>query len=332
MCSKYLNIVLEMRIKIKVVFFILILLGLNTETLANPPESNKPIRIIKNNWSSQIVLSSILGEIYSRRGYKVEYVELTSLAQWGRMHRGHEHVQVEVWEGTMKEDFERVSQFGNLIDAGNHDAKTREEWWYPSYVEKVCPGLPDWRALKDCSELFKTAGSNGKGRYLAGPWEKPDEARIRALGLNFVAMPVKNADALWLELDKAYQQQKPIVLFNWSPNWVESRYKGKFVEFPKYEPRCETDSEWGFNTSKTHDCGNPKEGWLKKSAWKGMKKEWPCALGILQDMNFTNAMISEVAALVDSDGKSPREAAMIWLKKNKNKWEKWEKWGEEICE
>jgi glycine betaine/proline transport system substrate-binding protein len=118
---------------------ILILLVLGAEASASPKESNEPIRIITNNWSSQIVLSTILGEIYSRRGYIVEYVELTSQEQWGRLHRGHEHVQVEVWEGTMKEDFERVSKFGNLLDAGDHNAKTREEWWYPSYVEKTCP-------------------------------------------------------------------------------------------------------------------------------------------------------------------------------------------------
>ncbi len=328
MVSKYLKFEIEILHPIKTIFLILIFLSLSNVTSAKPPESNKPIRIITNNWSSQIVLSMILGEVYSNRGYTVEYVELTTLGQWGRLHRGHEHVQVEVWEGTMKEDFERVSQFGNILDAGNHDAKTREEWWYPSYIEKLCPGLPEWHALKNCSEIFKTPHSNEKGRYVAGPWEKPDEARIRALGLNFVAMPVKNADELWVELDKAYKNQKPIILFNWSPNWVESRYKGKFVEFPKYEAQCETDSKWGINNTKTHDCGNPKDGWLKKAAWKGMKERWPCALEILRDMNFTNAMISEVAALVDADGKSPREAAMTWLNKNKRKWQNW---GKDIC-
>jgi glycine betaine/proline transport system substrate-binding protein len=326
MNSKYLKF--EILYLFKTLFFIFIIFGPITSPLAKPLESKEPIRIIKNNWSSQIVLSMILGEIFSRRGYTVEYAELTTLKQWGRLHRGHEHVQVEVWEGTMKEDFERVSQFGNILDVGNHDAKTREEWWYPSYIEKLCPGLPDWRALQKCAGIFKTPHSNKKGRYVAGPWEKPDEARIRALDLNFVAMPVKNADQLWIELDKAYKIQKPIVLFNWSPNWIESRYEGKFIEFPKYETLCETDSKWGINTTKTHDCGNPKGGWLKKAAWKGMEKKWPCALEIFRDMNFSNSMISKVAALVDADGKNPKEAAKIWLNENKDKWKYW---GRDAC-
>jgi glycine betaine/proline transport system substrate-binding protein len=307
---------------IAITAFISILLVLDTETSAKPPESNKPIRIITNNWSSQIVLSNILGEIYSRHGYEVEYVELPSMDQWGRLHRGHEHVQVEVWEGTMKEDFERISKFGNIIDAGNHDAKTREDWWYPSYVEKMCPGLPDWRALRRCASQFSEPGSD-KGRYVAGPWEKPDAARIRALDLNFTSVPVKNGDELWVELDKAYKKQKPIVLFNWSPNWIESRYKGKFVEFPKHDPLCEVDVKWGVNKSRTFDCGNPKDGWLKKVAWRGLKERWPCAFSILRDMNFTNAMISSVAAFVDAEGKSHREAARIWLNGNKRLWQSW---------
>jgi len=301
---------------------------LSSEVSAKPPESNEPIRIITNNWSSQIVLANVLGEIYSQHGYEIEYVELTSLDQWGRLHRGHEHVQVEVWEGTMKEDFERVSKYGNILDAGNHDAKTREDWWYPSYVEKTCPGLPDWHALKKCADQFARPGSLGSGQYVAGPWEKPDAARIRALDLNFIAVPVEKGDELWVELDKAYKKQVPIVLFNWSPNWIESRYEGKFIEFPKHEAPCETDPKWGINKSKTHDCGNPKNGWLKKVAWKGMEDRWPCALRILRDMNLNNTMISEVAALVDADGKSHHEAALIWLQNNKSIWKNW---GAEVC-
>jgi hypothetical protein len=36
-----------------------------------------------------------------------------------------------------------------VIDAATHDAKTREDWWYPSYVEDVCPGLPDFLVFID---------------------------------------------------------------------------------------------------------------------------------------------------------------------------------------
>lgn len=292
---------------------------------AKIPEQYKPIRIILNNWTSQIVLSKILGELYKRRGYNIEYVVLETKNQWSHLHRGLEHVQVEVWEGTMASDFNRVLNFGEIIDAGNHNATTREEWWYPEYVEAVCPGLPDWRALKNCSALFSTPTSNTLGRYVAGPWEKPERAKIKALDLGFMVDAVENADDLWVELQKAKEINEPIVLFNWSPNWVEDRYKGKFIEFPSHDARCETDPAWGVNKKRTHDCGNPKNGWLKKVAWRGIDTNWPCASAILRDLNFTNAMISQVAAFVDADGLTHDQAAARWLADNQNIWENWGK-------
>ncbi len=287
------------------------------------PESDRPIRIIVNNWSSQVVMSHILGGIYRKMGYTVEYSTKDIADQWGGLHRGTEHVQVEVWEGTMQEAFHRISAYGKMVDAGTHEALTREEWWYPAYVEEVCPGLPDWRALKRCASLFATDRTAPKGRYLAGPWEKPEKARIRALGLDFVVEEAKNSDELWIELEKAWRRRQPIVLFNWTPNWVEVRYEGGFIEFPPHAPACETDPSWGINKDWTHDCGNPPAGWLKKAAWHRMKEIWPCAWQVLRNMSFTNFMIGSLAALVDREGLNHEEAAHRWLAENTVVWSSW---------
>ena len=287
------------------------------------PETDKPIRIILNNWTSQIVMSYILGSLYTDKGYQVEYETLAIKDQWGRLHRGLAHVQVEVWEGTMAEDFDRVLKFGQVKEVGDHDAKTREEWWYPAYVEEVCPGLPDWKALRGCASLFANDQTHPRGRYVAGPWEKPERARIRALDMDFEVDAVAKSDDLWAALAEAYSKEKPIVLFNWSPNWVEDRFEGRFVEFPDYDPACESDHSWGINPERPYDCGNPKDGWLKKGAWVGFQESWPCAHAILSDMNFDNAMISAVAALVDADGMDHQAAAQKWLSENRSVWEGW---------
>ena len=42
-----------------------------------------------------------------------------------------------------------------MVDAGTHKAVTREEWWVPKYVADKCPGLPDWKALDKCAEIFR---------------------------------------------------------------------------------------------------------------------------------------------------------------------------------
>lgn len=63
----------------------------------------------------------------------------------------------------------------SMIDGGNHEATTREEWWNPNYVEEICPGLPDYNALNDCAELLPFPESSPSARYLSGPAEGIDE-------------------------------------------------------------------------------------------------------------------------------------------------------------
>jgi glycine betaine/proline transport system substrate-binding protein len=284
--------------------------------------ASQPIRIVTNDWSSQIVLAHIAGGIFEHLGYQIEYSSSTVAEQWGAMALGIDHVQVEVWEGTMSDMFTRMVAAGRLVDAGSHAAITREEWWYPDYVEQLCPGLPDWQALKACSALFSEDGSS-TGKYFAGPWEKPEAARVRALGMDFNVSAVVEADQLWQALEEASQQQRAIVLFNWTPNWVEARYKGKFVEFPAHAPACETDPAWGINPDFHYDCGNPAKGWLKKAAWSGMQERWPCAYQTLNHINFENLMIAQLAARVDVDGMTHEAAAKEWLKNNQRLWLSW---------
>src|SRR5688572_19931693 len=65
------------------------------------PESPDPILIVVNNWTSQIVLAEVLGEILKGVGYNVEYKPSDTQLQYTAMGNGDMHVQVEVWEGTM---------------------------------------------------------------------------------------------------------------------------------------------------------------------------------------------------------------------------------------
>lgn len=282
----------------------------------------QPIKILLNNWTSQIVLSYVAAEVFKQQGYAVEFVASPVSEQWGGLSHGLAHVQVEVWQGTMSQDFDRLVALGTIEDLGAHEATTREDWWYPNYVEKLCPGLPQWQALKDCAQVFSKDGKSA-GIYVAGPWEKPDEARIRALGLNFKVKPVKNGDELWVALKQAVRSQTPIVLFNWSPNWVESRYEGKFVEFPVYHPDCETNPAWGENPNFLYDCGNPAGGWLKKAAWSGFQAQFPCAYESLKNMNFSNAQIASAAALVDVEQQTYQQAASSWMATHQSIWKPW---------
>jgi len=289
------------------------------------PESTDPIKIVLNNWTSQLVQSHIAGDLLKKLGYNVEYKPSDSQLQFTAIGNGDMDLQMEVWQGTMKASFDKQIKAGRMVDAGSHKATTREEWWYPLYVEKLCPGLPDWKALNACAKLFSTPETAPKGRYLAGPvdWQKPDKERIAALHLNYEVINAGAASALWAELKSAVRRKAPIILFNWTPNWVGAVYPGHFVNFPDWSPKCESDASWGINPKAKYDCGNPKNGYLKKGVWSGFPKKWSCGYQLIKNISFTNAQVDKAAAMVDVDRMKPEAAAAKWIKDNQAVWKKW---------
>ena len=283
------------------------------------------IKIPLHNWTSQLVGAEIVGRIIQESGSEVEYVPADSGAVYEAMCEGDIDLVHEVWQGAFGVAFEKQVNAGCVIDAATHDAKTREEWWYPSYVEEVCPGLPDWKALNNCAEKFATAETKPKGRFLGGPaeWLKGDDERVHGLGMDFEVINAGSADAIWAELTIASEKKIPIVLFNWTPNFIEALYDGKFVEFPEYFDGCREDPAGGINPETTHDCGNPKDGYLKIGVWEGLPEKNPGAYAVIQRINFTNLDIAVMSKLVDVDKMEVQDAATKWMADNDAKWRAW---------
>ena len=148
---------------------------------AEVPESTDPIKIVTNNWTSQLVLANVVGQLLQKMGYNVEYKPSDTQLQFTAIANGDMDFQVEVWEGSMWPSFKAAMDTGGLVDLGSHDAVTREEWWYPTYVEEVCPGLPDWKALDACADKFSTAETKPQGRFVVSVAYDPGLSLIRRL-------------------------------------------------------------------------------------------------------------------------------------------------------
>ena len=135
-------------------------------------DSSKPIVIPTHNWSSQVVMAYVIGGIFESMGNNVEYVPADSQAVYEAIRNGDVTISHEVWQSAFGASFYNAMEKGGIIDAGNHEAMTLEEMGVPQWVvdENLCPGLPNWEALKGCGSVFATADSGGKGVFLDGPW------------------------------------------------------------------------------------------------------------------------------------------------------------------
>ena len=283
-------------------------------------ESDDPIIIVQNNWTSQLVLSTVVGKVLQGMGYTVEYAPSDSQLQFKAIADGDMHFQIEAWEGSMKGAFEKARDEDGMVDAGTHSAVTREEWWVPQYVVDKCPGLPDWKALNKCASIFAVAETKPKGRFVGPPadWGKNYAERVKALKMDFVAINVGQAATLWAELDAAVAKKEPIVLFNWTPNFIEAKTPGMFIDFP--DPAKVAECKDNPNL-----CGAPRSGWLKKAAWKGLAEKYPGAWKVMQNVNFDNSQIAAASLLVDVDGMTTEEAADKWIADNKAVIDTWSK-------
>ncbi|MEM6305024.1 MAG: ABC transporter substrate-binding protein [Pseudomonadota bacterium] len=287
-------------------------------SLAHAEDSSDPVIIPIHNWSSQIVMSNVVGQMYEEMGLAVEYITTDSQAVYESVRLGDVTLELEVWEGAFGASFREAMSKGGIVDVGDHEAITREDWWYPSWTAEACPGLPSWEALNDCAALFATPETGANGMYLDGPvdWLKHGQERVAALGMDFTVVNAGSAAALWAHIAAAEADKTPIVVFNWTPNFAEAVWPGEFVEFPEWEAGCDTDPAVGPNKDALFDCGNPANGYLKKAAWEGMEAKWPSAYCMLEQVSFTNAQIAEMARLVDIEELEPEEAAEEWLAAN----------------
>jgi glycine betaine/proline transport system substrate-binding protein len=264
-------------------------------------------------------MAHVIGGIFESIGNNVEYVPADSNAVYESIRQGDVDISHEVWQSAFGASFDAARDAGGLLDWGDHEARTLEDMGYPNWVAELCPGLPDWTALKNpaCAANFVTPDSGGKGRMLEGPqsWHQDlIPQRMEALGLSdlWTVKFAGSADALWAEIDTAEKEGRGTIIFNWTPNFTDGA-GFTFINFPPYYDGCRpVDGGDG-------KCGSP-DGYLKKAVNENFPKTHPAAAAIFKNMSFTTGHIGAMAALVDLEGMTHEDAAKAWLADNESVW------------
>lgn len=291
---------------------------------AQQKEDKQPIKLTLHDWTGQLITTRIMGSVLEKAGHPVEYVPADYLAQFAGLKTGDLHVAMEIWATTGQDALDEAVATGKVENLGETGMLAIEEWWYPEYMKEKCPGLPDWQALKGCAEAFSTPETAPKGRYLGAPvtWGGFDEERIKALDMPFELVHAGTDAALFAELESAYQRQAPVLLWVYAPHWAPLKYKGEWIEFPKYEKACYSDPAWGGNPNATHDCGKPR-GPIWMVAWSGVKDKWPGAYKTIKNFKIENDEVGGLITQVDLEGKKVEDVVADWITANESRWKTW---------
>ena len=289
------------------------------------PEFQDPVRLAVFNIVDADFITNVFGSVLERAGYNVEYVRTDYTAHFTALEFGDIDVTPSVWSSS-PELIAAALASGSVRDEGSIGVSIRETWWYPNYVAELCPGLPDWTALKDpaCIAALANPETNGKINYLGTPadFDSDDERRIEALGLQIHKTLPGTMAAMVATMQGAIERKQPIIGFGFVPHWLYGSDQGKFVEFPAYEEACRSDPAWGVNPNLLGDCELPA-GDIIKLVNTDFADKAPYAIGILDKFVLTNEDVANGIVLQERDGETAEVAAAQWLAANEGTWSSW---------
>lgn len=290
-------------------------------TAAEMGATDEPIKLAINEWTGQHVTTHIAGEILKQAGYQVEYVTAGYMNMFQAMADGDVHAALEIWTSNVSEQFAGLEAAGKIVDVSGLGLDAKEGFAYPAHVADICPGLPDWEALKECASQFATAETLPQGRLVDYPadWGTPGADRVAGLELPFKAVPAGSEGALIAELRASTEKQTPLLIVFWQPHWAMSAYDVQFVALPEGEDACYEDASWGPNPDATFDCDFIPTR-IFKAAWAGFEEKWPAAYEILENYKLSTEAQQPLMGAVDVDGRGVEDVAAEWVAANEDAW------------
>ena len=294
-------------------------LTISTANAGSVPETEDPIKVIVNDWTGQHISTYIAGTLLQKMGYNIEYVTAGALPQHPAIAQGNLHVQTEVWTNNVGEIYPKAVASGDIEVLGDLGLEPKEGWIYPPYMEELCPGLPDYKALYECAQAFGRPDTFPKGRLITYPadWGTRSKAVVAGIELPFEAIAGGSEGAMVAELKSAYAAKEPIIMMFWQPHWIFAELKFNWVEWTKVDGECVEESQ-----TKDTACGF-QQARVHKVAWKGFKDKWPAAYKFMKLFTLNNEIENRAILEVDTNKRPLQEVVDEWIANNEATWQPW---------
>ncbi|MFM2347925.1 MAG: hypothetical protein RL654_2678 [Pseudomonadota bacterium] len=189
----------------------------------------KPIRIGWTAWSDAEAVTNIAKLILEQRlAQKVELVMTDVALQYAGLERGQIDLMLMAWlPGTHQAYYDKVKGTVENLGALYTDAKLG--WAVPADIP-----VSTLKTLDDLKkpEVMEKLGGKIQGIDAGAGLMKLSEAAIKTYGLDYKLMTASDA-AMVSALDRAIQRKQWIVVTTWSPHWMFSQYKLRYLEDPK---------------------------------------------------------------------------------------------------
>ena len=206
-------------------------------------EPKDPIVFSDLNWLSAEVQTRVVSYIVEHGyGYPTELVAGDTVSLWAGLTNNDTHVTLEIWPAQQpwidELDEGVIELLGDSLD------ENWEGWVIPQYVKDANPGLVSVFDLPDYQDLFVTADSRGKARFvgcIAG-WacELVNLNKVTAYGLEDVVDVVDpgSGAALFADLEGAYARGDNWLGYIWGPTKPTATLDLYRLEEPEWTEEC----------------------------------------------------------------------------------------------
>ncbi|WP_373459576.1 glycine betaine ABC transporter substrate-binding protein [Paenibacillus harenae] len=258
--------------------------------------SNKKITLAYVAWDSEIASTYVLKEVLEQKlDYNVELMQVDAGPMWAGISDGSADAMAAAWLPTTHESYASKYE-GKYDDLGVNLDGTK--------IGLVVPQYMDINSIEDLTDeigasLDYTIIGIEPGAGLMMSTEKALD--VYALREKWTLLESSSA-AMTQQLEKAYADQKPIVVTGWTPHWKFAKMDLKYLEDPK------------------NVYGGDEQ--IHTIARKGLQVDQPEAYAFLDAFNWTPEDMADVMIQIQ-EGKTPEEAAKQWVEQNRDKVDAW---------
>ncbi len=267
------------------------------------------------NWtSSEIQVRAAAFIVEHGYGYPTELVAGDTVSLWQGLINGDTQVTMEIWPAQQpwidELDEGVIELLGNSLD------ENWEGWVIPQYVKDANPGLVSVSDLPDYMELFVTADSRGKARFIdcVPGWacEQVNGNKVVAYGLEDVLELVKpgSGAALFEDLESTYDRGEAWLGYMWGPTKPTATLDLYRLEEPEWSEEC-----WNSDQG----CAYPASE-VRIAVNSTLLTDAPDVVDFLLAWDFA-ADVQVLSEIWMSDNNaSPDEAAIWYLKSYAEVW------------
>jgi glycine betaine/proline transport system substrate-binding protein len=251
-------------------------------------------------------------------GCEVEVTKITEIPAFQAMADGKTDAVLEDWQHT-DQYAQYIDKAGTVVQGGPLGVEGHIGWFIPKFVMDEHPEFKTWEGLKGEEDVFNNEFLGGDPSYV-----QKDKELIKALGLDLKHVTAGAEPAQVARWSQAYKQQKPVLFYWYTPQYLNQEYDLAEVKLPprtEANKDCKDDAKEGGDPAQykcEYDVTIINKLFSKKFADSGSP-----AYDVLKKMKLTNEDQELVAKAIAGDKQDPDEAAADWVKDNQDKVDQW---------